>query len=94
MGWIKRLFAPHIVVMSKPYSNGKNWSYIFGDENSFELRKSQTEEDAYSSYRATLTGIQLGPAVIYIRLIELDVEQAQAVEREADSYLKVIERNL
>lgn len=93
MRWINSLFAPHIVAMSEPVSDGLCWSYIFGDENKFELRKFQTAEDAYSSYRITLVGLSLGSPESSIKLIKLDVEQARAVRGEA-SYRAAIESHL
>ena len=93
MPWIKRLFAPHIVAMSEPDSDGLCWSYIFGDENKFELRKFQTAEDTYSSYRITLVGLSLGSPETSSKLIKLDVEQVRAVRGEA-SYCAAIESHL
>jgi hypothetical protein len=94
MHWIKRLFAPHIIALSRPYSDGKSWSYIVGDENKYELRKFQTAEDAYGSYNATLTGLRLGSPEVNIKLIKFDIEQARAVAEKAASYHQVIERQL
>jgi hypothetical protein len=94
MHWIKRLFSPHIVALSRPYSDGKSWSYIVGDESKYELRKFQTAEDAYGSYNATLTGLRLGSPELNIKLIKLDIQQARAVAEEAASYHGVIGRHL
>jgi hypothetical protein len=94
MHWIKRLFAPHVVVMSRPYSDGKVWSYIFGNESKYELRKFQTAEDANASYNSTLTGLQLGSPDVNIKLIKLNIEQARAVAERAAFYPGVIKQHL
>ena len=91
---INSLFAPHIVAMSEPDSDGLCWSYIFGDENKFELRKFRAAEDAHSSYSATLTGLWLGSPEINIKLIKLDNERARSVTEEAVFYHEMIERHL
>lgn len=82
MRWIKRLLAPYIVAVSEPFSDGQKWSYIFGDENKFELRTFQNSEAAFDSHRITLVGLSLGSPEISIKLIRLDAEQARAVQDE------------
>jgi len=93
MRWIKRLFAPYIVAVSEPYSDGQRWSYIFGDENKFELRTFQNSELAFDSHRITLAGLSLGSPEISIKLIRLDAEQARAVQDEV-AYRALIESYL
>ena len=94
MHWIERLFAPHIVALSEPYSDGESWSYIFGNERKCELRKFQSAEAAYGSYNATLMAVQLGSPEVHIKLIKLNTEQARSVAEQTVSYHGVIERHL
>ena len=94
MRWFKRAVGPHIVVVSEPYSDGEGWSYIFGDEYRFTLRKFQSAEGAYDSYSAMLTGLRLGSPEISIKLVKLNVEQAQALVRAEVSYYKILEPHL
>jgi hypothetical protein len=89
MRWIKRLFAPYIVAVSEPFSDGQKWSYIFGDENRFELRTFQNSGLAFDSHRITLVGLSLAPE-ISIKLIRLDAEQARVVQDEV-AYRALIE---
>lgn len=93
MRWIKRLFAPYIVAVSEPFSDGQKWSYIFGDGNKFELRTFQNSEPAFDSHRITLAGLRLGSPEISIKLIRLDAEQARAVQDEV-AYRALIESYL
>jgi hypothetical protein len=79
MRWIKSLFAPHIVALSEPYTDGHKWSYIFGDEKRFELRTFQDAESAFGNHKITLAGLSMGSPWISIKLIELDAEKARAV---------------
>lgn len=90
MRWIKRLFAPYIVVVSEPYSDGQKWSYIFGVDNRFELRTFKSYELAFDSHRSTMTGLSLGSPEIPIKLIRLNAEQARAVQGEV-AYRALIE---
>ncbi len=93
MRWIKRLFAPYIVVVSEPFSDGLIWSYIFGDENRFELRTFQSAESVFNSHTITLTALRLGAPEIFINLIILGSEQARALQDEK-SYRALIESYL
>ena len=93
MRWIKRVFDPFIVVVSEPYLDGLDWSYLFGDEKKFELRKFRTADDAYNSYKITLTGLSLGSPVVSIKIIKLDVDQARAIRGEV-SYRALIESRI
>ena len=90
MRWFKRVFAPHVVVVSEPYLDEFGWSYLFGDETKFELRKFHTANDAYNSYKITLMGLSLGAPEIFIKVIKIDVNQARAVRGEV-SYRALIE---
>lgn len=81
---------PHRVVVSEPYSDRQRWSYIFGDENKFELRTFQNAESAFKNHMTTLTALHLGAPEIFIKLIRLDAEQARALQDE-DSYGALIE---
>ncbi len=94
MRWFKRAFGPHMVVMSEPYSDGEGWSYILGDEYRFRLRKFQSPEGAYDSYSAMLTGLRLGSPEISIKLVKIDVGQAQALVRSEVPYCKLLEPHL
>jgi hypothetical protein len=93
MRWIKRLFAPYIVVMCEPFSDGQRWSYIFGDERRFDLRTFKNYEAAFESHTATLVGLSLGSPQISIKLIKLDVEQVRGVHDEV-AYRVLIESYL
>jgi hypothetical protein len=92
--WFKRAFGPHIVVVSEPYSDGNGWSYILGDEYRFRFRKLQSAEAAYDSYSAMLTGLRLGSPEMSIKLVKLNVEQAQALVRAEVSYYTMLEPHL
>ena len=77
--WIKSLFAPHIVALSEPCTDGHKWSYIFGDEKRFELRTFQDAESAFGCHRITLGGLRMGSPWVSIKLIELDAGKVRAV---------------
>jgi hypothetical protein len=94
MNWLSRLFSPHIVALSEPYSDGESWSYVFGNETKFEIRKFRTAEDAHRSYTATLMGLRLGSPEVSIKLINLGVEQTRAVAQAEASYREIIQTHL
>lgn len=94
MNWFSRLFSPHIVALSEPYSDGENWSYIFGDETKFEIRKFATTEDAHGSYTAMLMGLRLGAPEVPIKLINLTVDQTRAIMGAGAKYREIIETHL
>jgi hypothetical protein len=89
MGWMTFLFAQHIVALSEPYTDGQKWSYVFGDEKSFELRTFRDAESAFGSYRITLGALRMGAANVSIKLIELDTEKARTLYDKA-SYQTLI----
>ena len=93
MRWIKRVVAPYVVVVSEPYSHDQKWSYLFGDENRFELRTFKCFELAFDSHRITLAGLCLGSPEVSIKLIKLNAEQARAVQDEV-AYRVLIESYL
>jgi hypothetical protein len=92
--WFGRLFSRGLVVLSKPYSDGESWVYLFGDERTFELRKFTTAADAQSGYEVVLAGLRSGAPEISIRLINLDVEEARLLARAPGRYPEVINRHL
>jgi hypothetical protein len=90
MGWMKSLFAQHIVALSEPYTDGQKWSYVFGDDKSFEVRTFRDAESAFGSYRVTLGALRMGSANVSIKVIELDAEKARTLYDKA-SYQILIE---
>jgi hypothetical protein len=90
MSWLRSLFGPHIVALSEPYSDGGSWSYIFGNETEFEIRKFPTAEDAHDSYAAALMGLRVGSPEVSLKLINLDLEQTRSVAWAGTSYREII----
>jgi hypothetical protein len=75
--------------MCEPYQADCAWDYLFGDEKNFQVRKFESREVAYRSYRITILGLQSAPE-ISVRLIRLPLEQVRAVKNLAE-YRHVVE---